>query len=85
MLQCYKNTTTNKVNNNYNNFENNLHNEYFSDEENLCRNKIIFRNFNFNKAYNKRSYSSEVTVPLIINNVKLYALLDSGSKVLFSA
>ena len=52
----------------------------FSDEENLCRNKIIFRNFNFNKAYNKRSYSSEVTVPLIINNVKLYALLDSGSE-----
>ena len=80
VLQCYKNTTSDKVKNNHNNFENNLNNEDLTDEENLCSKKIIFRNFNFNKTYNKRSYISEVTIPLIINNVKLYALLDSGSE-----
>ena len=41
---------------------------------------IIFRNFNLNKSFSPRSYISEVTVPLIIFDVPLCALLDSGSE-----
>jgi len=46
----------------------------------FCNKIIIFRNFNLNKSFSPRSYISEVTVPLIINDVPLYALLDSGSE-----
>ena len=40
---------------------------------------IEFKAFSF-KNIQRRSYSSEVTIPLIINNVQLQALIDSGSE-----
>ena len=40
---------------------------------------IDFKSFSL-KHMQRRSYSSEVTIPVIINNIQLHALLDTGSE-----
>ena len=76
LLQCINiPNNDNKVNN-----TNNMNSIY--EEENMIKNNtfIRFSNFKAIKAFNPRSYQSEVMIPVIINNVKLWGLLDSGSE-----
>ena len=85
LLQCYKNTTVNKVNSNYSKSETNIKSiikdKELCNKDNEQNDKMInFRKFNFNKSSKHRSFSSEVTIPLKINGVNLYGLLDSGSE-----
>lgn len=46
----------------------------------LCNKTINFRKFNLSKSIHDRSYINEMTISVIINGIKLYALLDSGSE-----
>ena len=50
------------------------------EKDRLCNKTINFCNFNLNKSIHDRSYINEVTIPVTINGIKLYALLDSGSE-----
>jgi len=81
MLQCLKNTTDNNVNEN--NIQKKIIYKNSLDGKHLCdkNDKIFdFCNFNLNRSFNRRSQICEVTLPLLINNIKVYALLDSGSE-----
>ena len=48
-----------------------------NQDKNLTKN---FKHFNVLRSINERSFISEVTIPIFINNIKFLALCDSGSE-----